>query len=110
MNKVLICGLRDVETLCAVEHFLDEKYKIVGYAEINPIMNFLSWHKGERKPFYTIENLGSVSFEYAVLPFFGDAPLNDVAARLRRAGCHQELVLPNILKPYSVGKASARRS
>lgn len=46
MSKILICGLRDVEILCSVEHFLDEKYKIAGYSEINQNMNYLSWHGG----------------------------------------------------------------
>ena len=104
MKEILICGLRDIETLCAVENFLDDDYKIVGYADITAGNNYLTWNGGGRQPFHTLRDIKGMSFDYAVFPFFDNTQLNDLAVRFRKCGCNQNIIVPVILRPYSPEK------
>lgn len=100
MNKVVICGLRDIETLRAVEHFLDDSYQIVGYSDIYlPIVN--SYKTGK---IYSLDQLKTLSFDYIVLASFNNAYLLEVIRALNMFGYSKNIIVPYILRPDSPEK------
>lgn len=108
MNEVIICGLRYVETLCAVEHFLDDKYHIIGYADVDPEMNWLDGDVlGKRMPFYTLEQLERVSFDWIVLPMFDESQSNELIEKLQDLygrEVDKKIIIPTILNRNSIEK------
>ena len=104
MYKVIVCGLRYVETLCGIENFLDSDYQIIGYADIDKSMNYLSWSGGARSPFYTLEELRSLSFDYIILGLYGGEQLDELVKKLKALGYDSKIVIPVCLKLTSVEK------
>lgn len=100
MNKVIICGLRDIETLRAIEYFLDDNYQITGYCDIYP--PHINICKSEK--IYSLDQLKTLSFDYIVLASFNHQHLSEMIGGLNIFGYNKNVIIPYILRPYSPEK------
>lgn len=100
MNKVIVCGLRDIETLRAIEYFLDDDYQIAGYCDI-----YLP-HININKPgkIYSLDQLNTLSFNYIVLASFNNKHLSEMVRALNIFGYNKNIIVPYILRPNSSEK------
>lgn len=99
-KNVIVCGC-DLEDQRRIEYFLGVEFRIIGITQPDRESNIFE----DDIPFFSIEALKSVSFDYIVIATLASSVAECWKKKLLEAGVAEEKIIePFILQPYSGAK------